>query len=387
MHGHERVCGLEVRARGVDQNVGRTGRGPAADEKGNERDRKRRRQSTVIAHRPVTPHLQRVSLTTLARRLIGSLVLIWLVLTLTFILVRIAPGDPATILIPPAATAADGIRLRSELGLDRPLAVQYARWSKSLLRGDLGESFALKRPVRDVIADALPISAALGAVSLALTFLIGVPIGMIQARRRGSLTDRALTVATVAVYAAPSFWLSLALVGVFTYGAATWGLPSWMRLPAFGIQTPGAMLHGSAKVADIIRHAVLPVLILSLIGAAGIARYARSSIADMLTQDFVRTARAKGASPSRVHYRHVLATILPILIVLFALALPGVVAGSVFVESVFSWPGMGRAMLTAINARDYPVILGTTAVYAAVVVLANFAADVALPLVDPTRRV
>src|SRR5207245_2648049 len=116
-------------------------------------------------------------------------------------------------------------------------------------------------------------------------------------------------------YAAPSFWLSLALVGVFTYGAATWGFPPWMRMPAFGIQTPGAMLHGPAKAADILRHAVMPVMILAMIGAAGIARYARSSIADVLGQDFVRTARAKGASPDTVHYRHVLATILPSLIV------------------------------------------------------------------------
>jgi peptide/nickel transport system permease protein len=328
-----------------------------------------------------------VLLSTLVRRLIGSLVLIWLVLTLTFVLIRAAPGDPALLLIPSSASAADAIRLRAELGLDRPLAVQYARWSRSVLTGDLGESFALQRPVRVVIAEALPISVGLGAASLALTFLIGVPIGMIQARRRGSLTDRSLTVATVALYASPSFWLSLAFVGVFTYGAATWGFPAWMRMPAFGIQTPGAMLHGSAKAADILRHAVLPVMILSAIGAAGIARYARSSIADVLGQDFVRTARAKGASSGRIHYRHVLAMILPSLIVLFALALPGVVAGSVFVESVFSWPGMGRAMLTAISARDYPVVMGTTAVYAAVVILANFAADVALPLVDPRRRV
>jgi peptide/nickel transport system permease protein len=327
-----------------------------------------------------------VLLSVLVRRLIGSLLLIWFVLTLTFILVRLAPGDPATLLIPTSASAAESNRLRSELGLDRPIAVQYARWSESLLRGNLGESFALRRPVRSVIADSLPVSIALGASSLLLTFLIGVPIGMAQARRRGSLIDRSLTVATVALYAAPSFWLSLALVGVFTYGAASWGFPAWMRMPAFGIQTPGAMLHGGAKVADIVRHAVLPVLILALIGAAGIARYARSSIADVLNQDFVRTARAKGASPSRVHYRHVLSTVLPILVVLFALALPGVVAGSVFVESVFSWPGMGKAMLSAINARDYPVIMGTTAVYASIVVLANFAADVALPLVDPRRR-
>jgi peptide/nickel transport system permease protein len=328
-----------------------------------------------------------VLLTTLVRRLIGSLLLIWFVLTLTFVLVRAAPGDPASLLIPSSASAADAIRLRAELGLDQPLAVQYARWARALLTGDLGESFALRRPVTAVIADALPISAALGAASLALTFLIGVPIGMVQARRRGSLADRTLTVATVALYAAPSFWLSLALVGVFTYGAATWGLPAWMRMPAFGIQTPGAMLHGSAKAADILRHAVLPVMILALIGAAGVARYSRSSIADVLGQDFVRTARAKGSSSRRIQYRHVLAVILPSLIVLFALALPGVVAGSVFVESVFSWPGMGRAMLTAINARDYPVVMGTATVYAAVVILANFAADVALPLVDPRRRV
>ena len=325
-------------------------------------------------------------LATFIRRLIGALAVIWLVLTLTFLLVRAAPGDPAALLIPPGASESDIQRLRADLGLDRPLAVQYARWSAALLRGDLGESFALKRPVRAVIGDALPISFALGAASLLLTFLIGVPVGMIQARRRGSFVDRALTVTTVAVYAAPSFWLALALVGVFTYGAAMWGFPAWVRLPAFGVETPGAMLSGMARVSYILRHSILPVGILAVIGAAGIARYARTSIADIMREDFVRTARAKGATERRVNYRHILATILPTLIVLFALALPGVVAGSVFVESVFSWPGMGKTMLTAINARDYPLVMGATVVYAAVVVLANLAADVVLPMVDPRRR-
>ena len=318
--------------------------------------------------------------------MIGAIAVIWLVLTLTFLLVRAAPGDPAALLIPPGASAQDAERIRAELGLDRPLAVQYARWSAGVLRGDLGESFALRRPVRTVIAEALPISAGLGAASLFLTFVIGVPIGMIQARRRGSVVDRALTLASVAAYSAPSFWLALALVGVFTYGAATWGFPSWMRLPAFGIQTPGAMLAGAARISDVLRHAVLPVGILAVIGAAGIARYARTSTADIMREDFIRTARAKGATERRIDFRHILATILPTLIVLFALALPGVVAGSVFVESVFSWPGMGKTMLTAINARDYPLVMGATVVYASVVVLANLAADLALPLVDPRRR-
>ena len=209
--------------------------------------------------------------------------------------------------------------------------------------------------------------------SLVLTFLIGVPLGLLQAIRRGRPLDHVLTVATTVAYAAPSFWLALALVAVFTYGAAAWGLPSWMRLPAFGLRSPGVDLHGMAALSDIVRHALLPVAILTAVGAAGIARYARSSIADVITQDFVRTAYAKGAPPHRVYLRHVLANVLPSLVVLFALSLPGLVAGSIFVEAIFAWPGMGRLMVNAIVARDYPLVMGAAAVYAALVLLANLA--------------
>jgi peptide/nickel transport system permease protein len=137
---------------------------------------------------------------------------------------------------------------------------------------------------------------------------------------------------------------------------------------------------------DVMRHAVLPVTILAAIGAAGVARYARTSVADVLREDWVRTARAKGLQAGRVYLRHVLANILPSVVVLFALSLPGVVAGSIFVESVFAWPGMGRLMVTAIAARDYPVVLGATLWYAALVILANLGADVLLPLLDPRRE-
>ena len=319
------------------------------------------------------------------RRAGAALILLWLVVTITFALVHLAPGDAAALLIPPGASAEDAARLRSELGLDRPVVVQYARWIGGVLRGDLGESFSLRRPVTQVLGEALPVSLGLGLASIALTFGIGVPLGIVQAARRGRATDRALTVITTAVYAAPSYWLALALVAVFTYGAATWGLPPAMRLPAFGLRTPGAELQGLAALSDVVRHAVLPVSILTAVGAAGVARYARTSVADVLAQDFVRTARAKGASSRRVYLRHVLANVLPPLVVLFALALPGVVAGSVFVESVFAWPGMGRAMVTAILARDYPVVMGATVVYAAVVIAANLGAEVALPALDPRR--
>ena len=321
----------------------------------------------------------------LARRLLQAALLMWLVVTLVFALVRLAPGDPAAFLVPPTATAEDAARLRAELGLDRPIVVQYARWAGAVVRGDLGTSFATHRPVVEVLVEALPVSLALGAASIALTFLVGVPIGVAQAARRGTRVDRVLTALCTTAYAAPSFWLALALVAVFTYGAATLGMPAWLRLPAFGIRTPGADATGAAAVRDVIRHAVLPVAVLAAVGAAGIARYARSATLDVLDQEFVRAARARGVRPAALYARHVLANLLPSLVVLFALSLPGVVAGSVFVESVFAWPGMGRATLNAILARDFPVVLGATLFYAGTTILANLAADLALPLLDPRR--
>lgn len=321
------------------------------------------------------------------RRLASAIGLLWIVLTLTFFLARLAPGDPALLLISPTASAEDAARVRAELGLDASVMVQYARWAGSLLRGNLGTSFARQIPVRDVIAEALPVSIGLGAVSLALTFIVGVAIGMYQAARRGSVRDRLLTIFSTAVYAAPSFWLALALIATFTYGAARWGFPVWMRLPAFGMRDPASDAAGMAALADLARHSILPILTLSAIGAAGIARYARTITIDLLAEDYVRTARAKGVADRRVYVRHVLSNAWPPLVVLFALALPGLLAGSVFVEGVFAWPGMGRVTLAAVAARDYPVILAAAAIYAAAVIFANLAADLALPRLDPRRRV
>ena len=322
----------------------------------------------------------------LVRRLAIALGLLWLVVTLTFVLVHSAPGDPAALLLPPTATAAEAARLRATLGLDAPLVLQYARWLGGLLTGDLGTSLALDRPVSRVLGEALPPSLALGGASLALTFVVGTIVGTWQAARRGTRTDTALTVLTTAVYAAPSYWLALAGVAVFTYGAARWGFPAWLRLPALGMRDPAGTATGVAALGDLARHAVLPVMVLAAVGAAGIARYARASVADALAGDHVRTARAKGLGALAVYGRHALATALGPLVVLLALAFPGVVAGSVFVESVFAWPGMGRAMVQAIAARDYPIVLGATVLYAALVIGANLAADAALALVDPRRR-
>lgn len=309
--------------------------------------------------------------------------LYWCVLSLTFVLLRLAPGDPATFLLPPGATPADESRLRAELGLDRPVAVQYARWMSGTLRGDLGRSFADRRPVAAVLRDALPVSLALGGFSLALSFLVGTAVGVVQAARHRTKTDFVLTIISVVLVATPAYWLGLAAIACFTYVAASLSMPLWLRLPAVGMTTPGVELHGAARVADLVRHAVLPVTLLSAIGAAGVARYVRTNALDLYGADWLRTARAKGLAERRVLSRHLLANLRAPLVTLFALALPGVVAGSIFVETIFGWPGMGRVMVTSIVERDYPVVLGCAAAYAFVVLVANLAAESLLTWADP----
>ncbi|MEO7966783.1 MAG: ABC transporter permease [Gemmatimonadaceae bacterium] len=322
----------------------------------------------------------------LIHRSAESLLLLWLVVSLTFLLAHLAPGDAADLLVPPSAAPAEVARIRHDLGLDAPLAAQYARWIGGVLRGDLGESFSTQEPVTRVLGRALPVSLALGAISLTLTFVVGVALGLWQAARQGTWKDRAATFVSMTVYAAPSYWLALAVVALFTYSASQWGFPDWLRLPAFGIRSPAQVAAGVTSLGDVLRHAILPVSVLSAIGAAGIARYARASALDLLGHEWVRTARAKGVPERGVLGRHVLGNALPPLVVLLALSLPGVVAGSVFVEGIFAWPGMGRALLGAIASRDHPVVLGATVLYATMVIVANALADVALTLVDPRRR-
>ena len=325
----------------------------------------------------------RVRSPALIRALARTTLLYWCVLSLTFALLRLAPGDPATFLLPPGATAADATRLRTELDLDRPIAVQYARWLTSTLQGDLGTSFTDRRPVTAVLADALPVSIALGALSLLLSFAIGIVAGVIQAARRGRPADHLLTGASVVLAAAPAYWLGLGAIACFTYLASSLDMPMWMRLPAVGMTTPGAELTGAQHVADLLRHSILPVTLLAAIGAAGVARYTRTSALDAIGADFIRTARAKGLTEREVMRRHLLSNLRAPLVTLFALALPGTVAGSVFVETIFGWPGMGRLMVTAIVARDYPVVLGCASAYAAVVIIANLIAESLLPWADP----
>jgi peptide/nickel transport system permease protein len=308
------------------------------------------------------------------------------VLTLTFGLIQLAPGDAAAVLVSPGASAEEVARLRQTFALDRPPHEQYARYLGSLLRGDLGYSVSRGASVAEVLGDALPTSVLLGSLSLFATFMLGISLGAWQATRRGTRRDAVLTVSGTIVGAMPAFWLALLLIVIFTSGAATWGWPGWLRLPPFGVRDPALAALGVDSLVDRVRHLALPLIVLTLIGAAGVARYARAAVATVLDADAVRSARAKGASPTRVLWRHALRTTLAPLVVLLALAFPGIVAGSVFVEQLFALPGMGRTMLLAITSRDVPLVLGCTALFAAVVAVSNLLGDLALSALDPRQR-
>src|SRR5438874_2150639 len=245
-------------------------------------------------------------------------------------------------------------------------------------RGDWGRSIVTGRPVRAVLGDAVPATLELAGLSLVLSYLLGLAIGAVQASA-GPRLDGALSVTTVTLFALPGYWLGLALIIVFTY----WG----RALPAFGAAGLDAdALTGWSRAGDRLRHLALPLATLTLIGIGGTARYVRGAMRDVLSQPFVRAARAKGLSTFQVTRRHVARNAIIPVVTLLGLSLPALFSGTVFVETVFAWPGVGRRLVEAVQARDYPGVMGATVVSAVLVVTGNFLADIATAWIDPRVR-
>jgi len=314
----------------------------------------------------------------LLRRALSGLAVVLGVLTLMFFLLRLAPGDPARLLVGPAATAGQVEAQRHALGLDRPLARQYGTWLGRFVRGDWGTSIATGRPVREVLAEAWPATIRLVGLSLVLSYLLGIVVGVVQATRGGGL-DTALSVLSVTLFALPGYWLGLMLVMLFTYRARA--------LPAFGAAGFDAdFLTGWERVADRLRHLALPLLTLTVIGAGGTARYVRGAMLDVAGAPFVAIARAKGLSPAAVAVRHVFRNALIPVLTLLGLSLPALFSGAVFIEAIFAWPGVGRVLVEAVQARDYPVVMAATAVSAVLVVLGNLLAELLVAWADPRLR-
>jgi peptide/nickel transport system permease protein len=315
----------------------------------------------------------------LVLRALAGLAVVWGVVSLVFLLLHAAPGDPAALLLGPTATPAQIAAQRDALGLDRPVPVQYAAWLVRFVQGDWGLSIVSGRPARAVLADAWPATATLVILSLALSYLLGLGLGLVQAARAGSRTDTVLSVVSVTLFALPGYWLGLMLVMLFTYRLRL--------LPAFGAAGLDAeFLAPGERMLDALRHLALPAATLALIGLGGIARFVRGALADVRGSLFLTVARAKGLKGRTVLLRHALRNALIPVLTLLGLSLPALFSGAVFVEAIFGWPGVGRVLVDAVAARDYPVVLAATAVSAALVVAGGLLADALSAVADPRLR-
>jgi len=297
---------------------------------------------------------------------------------ITFIVIHLAPGNPVEVAteMNPKASAQARENLKRLYGLDKPLHVQYANWVGRFARMDFGTSFSDGRPVFDKIVERLPVTIIINVLQMLCAFLVAMPLGIISAVRQNSLFDKSTTVFVFLGFSIPSFWLGLLLMLLF---GVTLG---W--LPISGVQSMDVSGMGFLALQwDRFRHIILIVFIGAFGGLAGISRYIRSNMLEVVKQDYIRTARAKGLPESAVIYKHALRNAMMPVITILGLSVPGLIGGSVILEPIFSIPGMGQLFWQAVTARDYPLVMGDL-VFGAILTLAgNMLADVSYALVDP----
>jgi peptide/nickel transport system permease protein len=313
----------------------------------------------------------------LARRVFKMAMMVLAIIVVNFTLIHAAPGDPASAMAGQSGQADEQFmqQLRVQFGLDKPLPVQLWIYIKQVLTLDLGMSHRLQRPVLSVIFERFPATILLTGTAFVLALLGGITLGVKASRRPGGLADNLIMAVSLIFYATPLFWVGILLVLIF-------GM--WLNwLPTFGMMTVDVPLHGMALVADIARHAVLPVVTLAVFYSAVYIRLTRASMMEVATQPFVRTAIAKGASDSRVTWRHILRNALLPVITLAGIQAGHLIGGSVLVETVFAWPGIGSLAFEALLARDYDLLLGIFLCTSVLVLVFNLLTDLVYLAVDP----
>jgi len=317
----------------------------------------------------------------LLRRAVKAIVVVLAIVVTNFLLIHAAPGDPASVIAGQSGAADEQFlaQLRRQFGLDRPLYEQLWIYLTSVMTLDLGFSHRQQQPVATLILDRLPATLLLTGVAFAVAVSAGVTLGALAARRVGRWADSVITVIALAFYATPLFWVGLMLVLLFSVTL------EW--LPSFGMSTVGADYAGLAYALDVARHLVLPALTLGLFYLAVYARLTRATMLEVADQDFVKTARAKGVPEGRVLRAHVLRNALLPVITFAGIQAGQLVGGSILVETVFAWPGIGRLAFEALLARDYPVLLGVFFVTSVMVVLFNLLTDLLYAVVDPRVEV
>lgn len=313
----------------------------------------------------------------LVLRVIKMAAVVLAIVVVNFLLIHAAPGDPASVIAGQSGAADPKFiaQLRAQFGLDKPLHEQLWLYLKGVLSLDLGISHRQQRTVASLIAERLPATLLLTGTAFLFALATGIALGAAAARRVGSWADSAITILALGFYATPIFWVGLMLVLVFSV---------WLDwLPSFGMGTVGADLHGWAAVADVAPYLVLPSLTLGLFYMAVYARLTRASMLEVADQDFVRTARAKGVPEGRILRRHVLRNALLPVITYAGIQAGQLIGGSILVETVFAWPGIGRLAFEALLARDYQVLLGVFLCTSVLVVLFNLATDLIYLVADP----
>lgn len=317
----------------------------------------------------------------LLRRAVKAAIVVLAIVVCNFLLVHAAPGDPASV-IAGQSGAADAEfleQLRRQFGLDQPIYVQLWMYIKSVLSLDLGFSHRQQQPVSLLVLERLPATLLLTGVAFAFAVTLGVTLGALAAQRVGTWADSLITVVALTFYATPLFWVGLMLVLVFSV---------WLEwLPSFGMSSVGADLQGIAAVWDVAQHLLLPALTLGLFYLAVYARLTRATMLEVADQDFVKTARAKGVPEGRILRSHILRNALLPVITFAGIQAGQLLGGSILVETVFAWPGIGRLAFEALLARDYPVLLGVFFCTSVMVVLFNLATDLLYAVVDPRVEV
>jgi peptide/nickel transport system permease protein len=312
----------------------------------------------------------------IARRVIQAIPTFFGITLLSFTILRLAPGDPVLILFGGGNLRADEIAaLRSAYGLDQPIPFQYVRWLGHVLTGDFGQSFLYKRPVAEMIQASLPNTLVLAALALIVTIVVGVPLGVIAARYRGSWIDQVIRILGVAGHAIPAFWFGLLFILILSV--------QFRLFPVGGMLTVG---KDSLDIPDRAAHLFGPVLTLSLAGIANYSRYMRAETLEVLSQDYVRTARAKGLQENLVLFVHTLRNALLPLVTALGTQIAFLVSGAVVIEQVFAWPGMGRMTFDAARSKDYPIVMAVVVIASMILLASYIVRDVAYGIVDPRVR-
>jgi peptide/nickel transport system permease protein len=315
----------------------------------------------------------------LVARFVQSLIVVGIVATISFFVIRLAPGDPFSF---SARNMSLDVRdkWRTIYGFDRPLPEQYVRYVAAVARGELGPSLSKQMPVSEAIADALPRTLLLAGLALAVSLVLGIVIGALQAVKRASWFDRASSTIMLLFYSLPDFWAALMILLAFSY----W----WQIFPSGGIIDVLMYDHKTPweKFVDRLDHLVLPLTAFVAVTLASIARYQRAAMLEVLPSDYIRTARAKGAPENVVVWRHALRTALTPMVTILGLMLPAFIGGAVFIEKIFGWPGLGLLAADAITRRDYFLVTATVIVGSVLVVIGNLISDLLQMALDPRTR-